>query len=601
MLCCVAALVVLSAVTKGEDFLSVPQDPLKCPDFGEISNGFTNTTQEEPQIVTVECYKGYYLEGFANFYCKDGKWDHEQRPKCNKLCYPPPSIEKGSLIMEDLHQDGMYRKGALATYSCWDGFQLTPKESKYRVCEKGIWTGANATCEPVSCPQPKEVANGYFVQEKGGEFEMNQVGQRLHFSCNSGYVLVGTTVQQCLDDGTWSPKIPPVCSLQTAEDPTDLPCPAAPTVLHSTTTVIQGYQSKSLALAGTVIQIHCIHKYKNARAPCQPGKLRCMGGRWVGVKPICVQAHGCDPPPGVLYADIYNLSQELHDVAFTSKYPIKSQITYQCLPGYTLQGNEVFSCAQGGCWLPAEPPTCYRTPTNNYFLEVNSVNAVLISGATGAGVLGLLLVICLITVCRRRKPLSRAVPIAPPVTRPDLGDHATLLHHPDRLALIPFADGMQNEQACLPSYDEATRDRAPNPTSNRLHRPHWPNLGGRRSRTASTNPGDVVHVTRHGSFASHSPSMGSTDTVAVSEGSTNVTLDTVSSYSGSQPASCRVHCGSLASFDTSSVVNTEGVPLLEESEFEEIQGGDNLSAVVDNPSISDNASFKLSANSADLV
>lgn len=53
--------------------------------------------------------------------------------------------------------------------------------------------------------------------------------------------------------------------------------------------------------------------------------------------------------------------------------------------------------------------------------------------------------------------------------------------------------------------------------------------------------------------------MGSTDTMAVSEGSTIVTLDTASSHSGSQPASCRAHCGSLASFDTSSVINNEGI------------------------------------------
>lgn len=52
--------------------------------------------------------------------------------------------------------------------------------------------------------------------------------------------------------------------------------------------------------------------------------------------------------------------------------------------------------------------------------------------------------------------------------------------------------------------------------------------------------------------------MGSTDTMTPSEVSTNVTLDTVSSHSGSQPASCRAICGSLASFDTSSILNTEG-------------------------------------------
>lgn len=56
-------------------------------------------------------------------------------------------------------------------------------------------------------------------------------------------------------------------------------------------------------------------------------------------------------------------------------------------------------------------------------------------------------------------------------------------------------------------------------------------------------------------------SMGSTDTMTVSDVSTNVTLDTVSSHtcsSTSQTASCRAICGSLASFDTSSVLNTEG-------------------------------------------
>ena len=61
--------------------------------------------------------------------------------------------------------------------------------------------------------------------------------------------------------------------------------------------------------------------------------------------------------------------------------------------------------------------------------------------------------------------------------------------------------------------------------------------------------------------ASHSAageSMGSTDTMAVSEVSTNVTLDTVSSHT-SASASCRAACGSLASFDTCSVqINTEG-------------------------------------------
>lgn len=68
------------------------------------------------------------------------------------------------------------------------------------------------------------------------------------------------------------------------------------------------------------------------------------------------------------------------------------------------------------------------------------------SAATGAGVLGLLLIICLAIVCRRKKPLSRAVVLPPPRPRLDLGDHAVLVRQNDRLGLIAFAEGLQGCQ-----------------------------------------------------------------------------------------------------------------------------------------------------------
>lgn len=64
--------------------------------------------------------------------------------------------------------------------------------------------------------------------------------------------------------------------------------------------------------------------------------------------------------------------------------------------------------------------------------------------------------------------------------------------------IIYFIFFLLFSQSSLPTYDEATRERGPGLTVNRLHRPHWPNLAGRRSRN-SPNP-DIVHVTRHGSL-----------------------------------------------------------------------------------------------------
>jgi hypothetical protein len=81
------------------------------------------------------------------------------------------------------------------------------------------------------------------------------------------------------------------------EDPNDYPCSASPTVPHSYTTVIQGYQSENVAIPGTVVQIRCFSKYKNTKAPCQPGKLRCIGGRWVGIAPVC----GKIPSQSIIY------------------------------------------------------------------------------------------------------------------------------------------------------------------------------------------------------------------------------------------------------------------------------------------------------------
>lgn len=81
-------------------------------------------------------------------------------------------------------------------------------------------------------------------------------------------------------------------------------------------------------------------------------------------------------------------------------------------------------------------------------MEVDNLNAILMSAAAGAGVLGILLLICLMVACKRKKQHSTTVAIPQPLPRQDLGDHAALLEHPDRLALIAFADGVQRNQVC---------------------------------------------------------------------------------------------------------------------------------------------------------
>lgn len=572
-----------------------------CANFPDIRNATIRLLPTVLVSAHIVCDPGFKLEGPPKLLCRNKSWVNDIAIRCAPKCYRPVFITNGGFEFEDKDEDGMYGEGTLATYSCNDGYSLSPAESIFRVCENGSWTGITPTCVPnmkyVECPPPRNISNGYYVPEDYNELGQGYtMGQRIHYGCNTGYILQGDRFQQCLGDGSWLPKILPVCTLMLPLENTRM-CQQFPAPPQSiVTTVISGAQFIGAADTGTEIEIRCISKYHNSRSPCeQYSRLRCISGRWVGVIPKCVPVKECPPPPSIMYGQAMELALPFED-SKPYKYPIDVKVTYQCLPGYELQGNTVLTCTPGGCWTPQQIPICKST---DRFFDLKASAPLTVSLATGVGVLTLLAIICAVVICRKRKPMARAraVPLPPPVQRPGLADHATLLNHPDRLALIAFADGIQGGQPVLPTYEEATRDRGP--SFGRLQRPQWPSLVARRTR-GSPNP-DMVHITRQGSFASHTASsrsggdpMGSTDTMAVSENSTTVTLDTASSHS--QPASCRAHCGSLASFDTNSVLNTEGVPLLEESELEEIQGGDSVSLAMENRSMADNNSFKFSTS-----
>jgi hypothetical protein len=132
-------------------------------------------------------------------------------------------------------------------------------------------------------------------------------------------------------------------------------------------------------------------------------------------------------------------------------------------------------------------------------------------------------------------------------------------------------------------------------------RPHYRNGGGRRTNGSSGSSGgsprdhDALSDTvshhsvssagvnwagqrQHSQTGSSSLRSGSAASVEgpgnhvsiLSKEPSENTLTTNDSGGGntSQTPSCRALAGSLASFDTSSIINTEGVPLLEENELE---------------------------------
>lgn len=187
-----------------------------CSDFSEIKNGQVTTFQSTPISVKIECNPGYDLVGPPKILCIGNPWDAKNYPKCVARCKPPPIIQNGALEIDSAKDDNeMFKKGTVATYTCGNGFELNPPESMFRICDNGAWTGVEAVCAPSEkikgCKMPKTFLNGYYITELSNNKE------RLHFSCNTGYFLIGAKTQTCLDNGTWSPKNMPVCSGNSGE------------------------------------------------------------------------------------------------------------------------------------------------------------------------------------------------------------------------------------------------------------------------------------------------------------------------------------------------------------------------------------------------
>src|SRR5699024_10958380 len=103
------------------------------PYFGAIENGVVRIINDTlHQVAVVKCNDGYDLDGAPNVYCIDGKWEQLPRPQCSQRCFPPPYVKSGSLEVDgEKDEKGLFHKGTLATYSCMEGFNLVPKESKY--------------------------------------------------------------------------------------------------------------------------------------------------------------------------------------------------------------------------------------------------------------------------------------------------------------------------------------------------------------------------------------------------------------------------------------------------------------------------------------
>ncbi|CAL4063764.1 unnamed protein product, partial [Meganyctiphanes norvegica] len=604
---------------------------------------------EAGSVVKVVCPRGYQLKGDFEMLCMDeGVWtsDSEVKPTCEVvLCEPPPSIPHGSVrvlereirLLDVPHRHmelerprsemglkvrGVYSEGSVAQYSCDPGFWLHPATDPVPrlTCHAGGWLGETPHCVSSGCVLPEPPVNGYYLEVEEAGDPQYPVGARLQFVCHSGYKIRGPDVFTCRRAGEWSPAPQRSTCLPSQQLLMSQLCNSPPQVSHTVQKLQRGLVTTEGAVQGTVLEYRCKPGYRNILAPCVAHTLTCHKGAWHGTSPECQEFSSCIAPPNIAHGYMYEVA---------SSYPLQSQVYYSCEQGYRLVGPSVLTCEDTGCWMPRMPPICQLS--QHFQDELRAETSVLdmhtILVATTGSVIGILLIVLALILYQRTvgPKLMRlrnsgsggelpgsAAPHgcgAASGTTQNPGDH-----DPDRVALIAFSD-----EGVPPTYEEAVRHRPAvmfeNPGSggsgSRLHRSraHRGVVGGPRRTRHRDNPDNIsyqsIGSTRQSSSTSRSMSMrswsacdslGSTDTVAVSD-STNVTVDTQSSGAASQSShapSCRALAGSLASFDTSSLVNNEGAPLLEEAECEDLcdpRADDQFSlSTRDSDSLKDNTS-----------
>uniref|UniRef100_M3ZHP6 Sushi, von Willebrand factor type A, EGF and pentraxin domain containing 1 n=1 Tax=Xiphophorus maculatus TaxID=8083 RepID=M3ZHP6_XIPMA len=271
-----------------------------------------------------ECDEGYKLIGDPTVVCQsDGLWD-KRPPRCDIIsCDPPEDISHGFVNGSGFNYNNVVE------YVCFEGYEVVGDPILW-CSAQGLWVGSVPQCQPCAC-SPPEVRFGT-VTGPG-----QACGDRVQFSCDQGYKLLGPSEAVCEKGGVWSPGVP-VCGRGR--------CSIAPPVVPNA--VLQG---GTTTFPETVTYM------------CRPGYLlkgssllSCgKDGRW-GEPRIRCEPVNCGKPPAVAHGQVVG------DV-----FTFPNQVTY-CEDGYKLATSRAsLSCQSDGTWskhtIQCLPAPCLL-PTN---------------------------------------------------------------------------------------------------------------------------------------------------------------------------------------------------------------------------------------------
>ncbi|XP_074019626.1 complement receptor type 1 [Numenius arquata] len=302
-------------------------EPIPCPPPPEIANGEHSGADKElfeyGVSVTYWCHtvrrgeKPFSLVGDGSIFCTttdnvNGVWN-KPAPECRVVDCGTPSVENGKLL-SGYRAEYTYRDTVV--FDC--NFRYTMNGSDTSTCsQSGVWDPPLPLCQLSSCDDPPDVPNAVKAKLAGNLFPVETV---ITYECREGHQFSpGETTRhiKCLPDFTWS-ETPHPCEIPR--------CPK-PDTAHGRVV----YNSKNDYTVGTQLRLACDPGYAlrgRDVTVCQADTS------WAPPLPFCDKV--CGPPPQITNGQHSGLGQE--------QFPYGAEVTYSCVEGLSLIGDESIYC-----------------------------------------------------------------------------------------------------------------------------------------------------------------------------------------------------------------------------------------------------------------